>query len=111
MAHDRRRALRCPLIASAEVIELQTNTHRKARILDLSLVGCYVDMTNPLPVGVEVSLHITHSDVRFAALGVIAYCRPNTGMGVRFTDVQLDQHEILEKWLAALESQHRQSVL
>ena len=100
--NQRRRASRFPLIASAEVIELTTNTHLRARISDLSFVGCYVDTTNFLPVGTEVRLHIAHNDTTFTALGVIAHCQPNMGMGVRFTDVQLDQHKILDKWLEAL---------
>ena len=45
MEHERRRAPRYPLIASVEVIEPQTNTHLRARTSDLSLVGCYLDMT------------------------------------------------------------------
>ena len=102
MAHERRRAPRCPLIASAEVIELQTNTHLRARISDLSLVGCYLDMTNILPVGTEVRLNIAHRDANFTALGVVTHGQPNMGMGVRFTDVLLDQHYILDKWLAEL---------
>jgi PilZ domain len=101
MASERRRASRFPLIASAEVIELTTNTHLRARTSDLSVVGCYLDMTNTLPVGTEVRLHITHNDATFTALGVIAHSQPNMGMGIRFTDVHLDQHEILERWLAA----------
>jgi hypothetical protein len=84
------------------VIELQTNARLKTRISDLSVVGCYLDMTNTLPVGTEVRLQIIHNDVTFTALGVIAHCQPNMGMGVRFTDVQLEQHKILDKWLEAL---------
>ena len=96
MEHERRRAPRYPLIASVEVIEPQTNTHLRARTSDLSLVGYYLDMTNNLPEGTEVRLHIFHEDANFTAFGVVIHCQPNRGMGV-----QLDQHEILEKWLAA----------
>src|SRR5215470_6485703 len=99
MAPERRRAPRYPLIASAEVIEVQTKTRLRARISDLSIVGCYLDTTNSLPAGTEVMVHIAHNEEIFGALGIIAYCHPNMGMGVRFTDVPLDQHEILEKWL------------
>jgi hypothetical protein len=102
MTTERRRAPRQPLIASAEVIELQTNTRLKARTSDISLVGCYLDMTNPLPVGTEVKVEILHNAAAFTALGVIVNCAQNMGMGIRFTDVPLDQHEILEGWLAAL---------
>jgi len=101
MAHERRRAPRFPLIASAEVIELQTNTRLRARISDLSLVGCYLDMTNPLPAGAEVTLNISHDEATLTALGVVAHSQPNMGMGIRFRDVQLDQHEVLKKSLEA----------
>ena len=102
MAEERRRAPRYPLIASAEVIELQTNTRLRVRTSDLSIVGCYLDTTNSLPVGTEVRVQIVHNEASFTALGVIAYCHPNMGMGVRFTNVQSDQHEMLDGWLAAL---------
>ena len=102
MTSERRRAPRCPLIASAEVIEVQTKTRLRARISDLSIVGCYLDTTNSLPAGTEVLVHIANNKEIFGALGIIAYCHPNMGMGVRFTDVPLDQHEILEKWVAEL---------
>lgn len=102
MTIERRRAPRQQLIASAEVIELQTNTRLKARTLDMSLVGCYLDVASPLPAGTEVTVQIAHEDGIFTALGFIAHCEDNLGMGIRFADVQLDQHEILEGWLAAL---------
>ena len=102
MTSERRRAPRCRLIASAEVVEVQTNTRLRARISDVSLVGCYLDTTYSLPAGTEAMVHIAHNEEIFGALGIIAYCHPNMGMGVRFTDVPLDQHEILEKWVAEL---------
>jgi PilZ domain len=102
MTQERRRAPRYALIASAQLIEPQTNTLLRARTSDLSLVGCYLDMKTSLPVGTEVRLHVVHDEVTFTALGVVAHGQPNMGMGIRFTDVPLEQHEILEKWLAAL---------
>jgi hypothetical protein len=100
MTHERRRAPRYPLIASVEVTEVTTDMHLKARISDLSLTGCYLDTTNFLPMGTEVRLCISHHDATFTALGVVTSCQANMGMGVRFMDVQLDQHAILNKWLA-----------
>ena len=101
MANERRRAPRYPLIATAEIIEPQTNLRLRGRTADLSLVGCYVEMRNALPVRTEIRMQIIHNDAIFSALGVIAHCQPNTGIRIRVTDVQLDQHEILEKWFAA----------
>ena len=100
MANERRRAPRYPLIAAAEIIEPRTNLRLRGRTADLSLVGCYVELRNALPVGTEIKVQIIHNDVIFAALGVIAWRQPNT-IRIKFTDVQLDQHEILEKWLGS----------
>jgi PilZ domain len=102
MAHERRRAPHCPLIASVELIEPERDVHLRARISDLSLVGCYLEIAKMLPVGTEVRLHITHNESTFIANGLVARCEPNTGMGIRSTDIQLDQQQILEQWLAAL---------
>jgi c-di-GMP-binding flagellar brake protein YcgR len=109
MANERRRAPRYPLIATAQIIEPQTNLRLRGRTSDLSLVGCYVEMRNALPVRTEIRVQIIHNDVIFSALGVITHCLPNMGMGVRFTDVQLDQHEKLQGWLAALAPERGQS--
>lgn len=102
MTHERRRAPRCSLIASVEVIELRNDSHLRARISDLSLVGCYLDTINPFPAGTEIKINISHNDATFSALGVVAYSQANMGMGIRFTDVQLDQHAVLEQWLVEL---------
>ena len=102
MTHERRRAPRCALIASVEVIELRHESHLRARISDLSLIGCYLDTINPFPAGTEIKINIAHNDATFSALGVVANSQANMGMGIRFTDVQLDQHAILEQWLVEL---------
>jgi hypothetical protein len=80
----------------------QTNLRLRGRTLDLSLVGCYVEMKHTLPVRTETRVQIIHNDAIFSALGAITACEPNAGTRIRFTDVQLDQHEILQGWLAAL---------
>ncbi len=100
--HSKRRATRYPLIAAVEIVELQSNARMRARTSDVSLIGCYVDTVNPLPAGTEVRVQLTHQDTIFTALGVVAHLQQNMGMGVRFTEVELDQQAVLEKWLAGL---------
>jgi PilZ domain len=97
-----RRAPRYSLIVAAEVIELQTDTHIKARTSDMSLVGCYLDMMNPLPLGTDVRLQLAQQDTTFTALGTVAYTQANMGMGITFTVVEPDQQRVLEQWLAVL---------
>ncbi len=99
---ERRRAPRYALIALADLIDLQTEAHLEGRTSDLSLAGCYVDTAAALPSGTKVRVRIEHDGATFTGLGVIAYCQPSSGMGINFTDVPLDQREILENWIAAL---------
>jgi hypothetical protein len=99
MAAERRRATRHPLTAGAEIIELQTETHIKARASDFSRDGCYIDTMNPLPQGTDVKLQITHEEETFTAFGTVAHSESNMGMGIRFTLVEPGQHEVLQKWL------------
>lgn len=102
MAYERRRTPRCPLVAYAEVVELQSNTHLRARTSDLSLDGCYLETTNAFPAGTEIRVKIAHNAATFTALGVVVYSESNVGMGIGFIEVQLDQHTILERWLVEL---------
>lgn len=102
MTQEKRQAPRYPLIASAEVTDLQTETRLSARTSDLSLGGCYLDMPNSLPAGTEISLRILRNGTTFTASAVVVYCQANMGMGIKFTSVQSGQYEILKKWLAEL---------
>ena len=97
-----RRAPRFQLVTAAEVIEVQTDTRFKARTSDLSVVGCYIDMPNPLPVGTEIKLSLVHHDGTFTARGVVAQSESNLGMGISFTAVEVDQHGVLERWIASI---------
>jgi hypothetical protein len=95
-----RRTPRYPLIATAKVTELLTDTQLEARTSDLSIVGCYLEMMNPFPSGTEVRLQIVHKDTAFTALGTVVHSQANMGMGITFTAVEPDQQRVLEKWLA-----------
>ena len=99
MHTERRRTPRYELVANAEVVELQTDTHFKARTSDVSLLGCYVNSVNWLPAGTEIRLRVTRDDSTFAALGTVVRSAPAMGMGVQFSVVELDQRAILKKWL------------
>jgi PilZ domain len=69
--------------------------------LDLSVVGCHVNAPTLFAAGTEVRVQIVHSGQMFTAFGVVIHGQPSSGMGIRFTEVALDQREILEKWFAA----------
>ena len=101
---NRRSVLRCPLVASAEVIDLHSGTRLSARISELSVGGCYLDVLTPFPEGTLVKLRIIRDQGVFATNGKVVYTHANFGMGVAFTDLTHDQRSILEAWIAEIVS-------
>lgn len=87
MELERRCAPRYPFIAHAELADEERTFHLKARVSDLSLSGCYLDMIHPLPAGTQIVLHVTDDTGSFQARGTIVYSLPNLGAGVAFVDV------------------------
>jgi len=96
------RASRYPFAASIELTDVRSERLLTARTMNLSLFGCYVQTTDPFPVGTKVSLRITHGGTSLAALGKVVHSKPNSGMGVAFTAIEPPSQAILEKWLATL---------
>jgi hypothetical protein len=54
----KRAVRRCPFVASAEVIELSSETRLSARTSELGLGGCYIETLNPFDEGTVVQLRI-----------------------------------------------------
>lgn len=101
MGSERRRYPRHQFIAEAEVIEIASGTKFKAKTGDLSIGGCFLDMLNPSPEGMEVQITVFRGGLTFGAVGRVVFVFPNLGMGVAFTNVAGNQTAILEEWLAA----------
>jgi hypothetical protein len=87
MEQERRCAPRYPFVAHAELSDEERTTYLHARVSDLSLSGCYLDMIHPLPAGTQIVLYVTDDSGSFQARGKIVYCLPNLGVGVAFLDV------------------------
>jgi hypothetical protein len=87
MEQERGCAPRHPFIAHAELSDEERTTYLQARVSDLSLSGCYLDMIHPLPAGTQIVLYVTDNSGFFQARGKIVYSLPNLGVGVAFLDV------------------------
>ena len=99
MEPDLRRSTRVPFVASAEIIDVDTEVRLAAQTGDLSEHGCYMDMVNPLPLGTAVKIQIEHGKRTFRATAGVVYSLPHLGMGLIFHDIDADQEVALEKWL------------
>ena len=105
---DRRRTPRYPFVATAEIVERISGTPMRARVSDLSLYGCYLDMSNPLPSGTHVFVKIFTDTDFFEADARVLYSQANLGMGLAFRDVKPSFLLTLQKWLLqAMQEMHK----
>jgi hypothetical protein len=91
-------------VASIELTDVRSESLLTPRTTNLSLFGCFVYTTDPIPEGTKVSLRILHGGAILAAFGKVVYSKPKSGMGVAFTTIEPPSQAILEKWLASLRS-------
>jgi PilZ domain len=99
------RGLRFPFNAPAEVT-LENSTEKiPARVLELSLQGCFLEVSSLRGETQRLNIKIWHSDEIFEASAKILYVRA-TGVGLIFLDVKPNSRRLLQAWiLAALDDQ------
>jgi hypothetical protein len=100
--HERRKYVRHPFTATAEVVEIKSHARVSGRTSDLSLGGCYVDITSSFPAGSAVAMRITKDTRSVELQGVVVYSLLDMGMGVKFTFADPEQLRILEMWLGEI---------
>ena len=99
---ERPRARRYPLVASIELVNVQSEIRLQERVTDLSLFGCGVTANKRLPVGTKLRIRITHKGSTFSALSKVAYATSNGDVGIVFTNTESKDQLILEKWIGEL---------
>jgi hypothetical protein len=99
---DRRNTDRHAITASAEVVELGSGAKFSTRTTDLGPGGCFVDTMVPFPVGANVRVSVHKGKTNFETGGVVVYSQAGLGMGIAFENMEAQQHEALEKWIAEL---------
>jgi hypothetical protein len=99
---DRRNADRHTITISAEVTELSSGTKFSTRTTDLGPGGCFVDTLCPFPVGAGVSVKVRKGQSDFTTQGVVVYSQTGIGMGIAFENMEPQQREALNVWLAEL---------
>jgi PilZ domain-containing protein len=99
MRAERRRAPRYPFIAMAEIVDDKENARTSSQVSDLSLHGCYVEMTNPFPEGTNVLIEIYTETEFLEAHATVAYLAPKQGMGLIFSEMPQYFAGVLNRWL------------
>lgn len=96
---DRRYAIRYPFAADVELIDLETGEQASGVTSDISLGGCFICTSNPLPLKSRARLTLSRKGQVVKALAVVRIVKPRIGMGIEFIDVD---HNPLSKWIDQL---------
>jgi hypothetical protein len=99
---ERRRSPRFKCAGSVAFTVESSQVRVWGSLTDISLRGCYVEMSNPFSIDTKVSLVIDTSGVRIRARGVVRISYPGLGMGILLTELAPEQRELLEQLLATL---------
>jgi hypothetical protein len=75
----------------------------RAETADLSLVGCYVEMSFTLPVGSHLDLVLWVEDERLATKGIIVTHHPQFGNGIEFLNMSQEDQARLAHFLKSCE--------
>jgi hypothetical protein len=74
-----------------------TDAPQGATLEEISVGGCFLETTWPLPVGTRLELLLNIHQTEVHAKGKIVYIDPSLGMGVAFTEVSPADREHVEK--------------
>ena len=99
---DRRRSPRFKCAGSVELTAEDSNVRMWGTLTDISLRGCYVEMTTTFPVDTKIALVLEALGIRFRAWGTVRISYPFLGMGILITEIAPDQKMLLEQLLSAL---------
>jgi c-di-GMP-binding flagellar brake protein YcgR len=102
LVRDRRYAIRHPFAADVEFIDLEAGNAGSGVTSDLSMGGCFVCTSKPLPLNSRVKLKLRRKDQVVQALAVVRIVKPRIGMGIEFLDVDEKHHATLDRWLVEL---------
>ena len=96
---DRRYAIRFPFAADVSLIDLESGATADGVTSDISLGGCFICTSKPLPRKSRVRVKMTRKDQTVEALGVVRVVKPRIGLGVEFLDLEQPSYATLERWI------------
>jgi PilZ domain-containing protein len=99
---DRRYAIRFPFAADVELIDLETGKQVEGVTSDISLGGCFVCTSKPLPMSSRARMKLVRKGQVIEALVAVRIVKPRIGMGLEFFDLEPQFHELLCAWIESL---------
>lgn len=84
---------------SLEVTVEFSSGKREVRISDLSMSGCFIDSIAPVTQGESVifMVRMPTSGEQLKLNGEVVYVFPNSGFGIKFTDLTEEEQNIIKQ--------------
>jgi hypothetical protein len=101
---ERRKSPRAKVAIPIEFKPEGATVASRAETADLSLVGCYVEMSFTLPVGSKLELVLWVEDERLATRGIVVTHHPQFGNGIEFLDMSKEDRAKLAQFLKTLQT-------
>lgn len=102
---ERRRSERFLCSGSVEFKTEGSDVRMWGTLKDVSLHGCYVEMSTPFPVNTNVNVILESAGIRVYATATVRASYPFLGMGMCFTEMEPAQQLRLQRILATLAKQ------
>jgi hypothetical protein len=99
---ERRRSMRYRCDGSAEFRTEGSDVRTWGTLADISLHGCYVEMTATYPVGTVVELTLDAAGVRVHATGEVKVSYPFLGVGIALKELAREEEARLRELLQRL---------
>jgi len=99
----RRKDQRFVVQGGANIREVGKNVPQWTMLHDLSMGGCYVETTAPLPEQSRIDISIQVGDVRIDVRGAVVVKHPLVGMGIRFSEMSPLNRDRLRHLIGSLE--------
>jgi c-di-GMP-binding flagellar brake protein YcgR len=74
----------------------------RCQLTDLSLGGCYLEISSPFPATSRVALFMRAGGVEVRAQGVVRIMHPDKGMGIEFTQATPEHRAAVERFVGVL---------
>jgi hypothetical protein len=100
---DRRFAIRFPFAADADLLNLESGERTSGITSDISLGGCFVCSSKPLPVRARVRVTLVFKGKRVEILATVRVVKPRIGMGLEFLDLDSASYANLVSWIETLQ--------
>ncbi|MGA8233944.1 MAG: PilZ domain-containing protein [Candidatus Acidiferrales bacterium] len=99
---DRRVYPRYDFFAQCELTVKSSGARYEARVTQIAMGCCFVDLPVGLAQGTDVNLRITKEGRTFEAEGRATYSYPSMGNGIAFVSMTLENQQTLERWIESL---------